>query len=415
MSFSTSDIADDADSTGDAARRLGHVELDAGRARLERRRPDRRHRHRPQLGHGALARDREPERDQPCGHQRAQRQLPGRQRRTRPVWPPRPSWCPQLTIVKSSPITATVPGARVTFTLTITNSGQTAYTGIEVRDNLAGALDDATYESAVIVSGGGTLTYTAPELVWTGDLAVGAVVTITYALIVNSPDNGDKNLVDVVTSTAPGSSCVAGPPAPGCRLSIIVLTPGLTIVKTANAAVTTMGGDRPVHRSRSRTRARRRTRRRSSPTHSPGCSTTPPTTRATADRGSVTLESGTRCAGPGDLATGETATVTYSVTVDLTDGDKVLANQVTSAAAGNNCPTGTTDPQCQASVRGGDAHHRTARSSRTGPFPTGVVRLLNDASPTRARSPTPAWWSSRTSPAFSTTRPPSGVVRRVRR
>ena len=54
----------------------------------------------------------------------------------------------------------------------------------------------------------------------------------------------------------------------------------------------------------------------------------------------------------GNLAPGDTATITYSVTVNNPDtGDHVLANTVTSATAGSNCPSGGTDPRCTATVR----------------------------------------------------------------
>ena len=46
-----------------------------------------------------------------------------------------------------------------------------------------------------------------------------------------------------------------------------------------------------------------------------------------------------------------TATITYSVTVNNPDtGDKRLINTVTSAATGSNCPAGSTDPACTATV-----------------------------------------------------------------
>ena len=47
----------------------------------------------------------------------------------------------------------------------------------------------------------------------------------------------------------------------------------------------------------------------------------------------------------GDLATGQTATITFTVTVNNPDlGDKRLVNTAVSATAGSNCPTGSTDP-----------------------------------------------------------------------
>ena len=49
----------------------------------------------------------------------------------------------------------------------------------------------------------------------------------------------------------------------------------------------------------------------------------------------------------GDLATGQTATITFTVTVNNpVTGDKHLVNTVTSDTAGSTCPTGGTDPAC---------------------------------------------------------------------
>ena len=57
----------------------------------------------------------------------------------------------------------------------------------------------------------------------------------------------------------------------------------------------------------------------------------------------------------GNLAVGATATITFSVTVNNPDtGNKILASTITSATAGSNCPAGSTDPACTATVpRGG--------------------------------------------------------------
>jgi uncharacterized repeat protein (TIGR01451 family) len=53
----------------------------------------------------------------------------------------------------------------------------------------------------------------------------------------------------------------------------------------------------------------------------------------------------------GDLSAGATVTVTYSVSVnDPATGDLILASTVSSAAPGNNCPPGSSDPQCSSSI-----------------------------------------------------------------
>ena len=83
-----------------------------------------------------------------------------------------PVLTPALTITAAAtPATAT-PGGTVTYTLTITDTGQTPYTAATVTDPLTGVLDDAAYngDAAATV---GAVTYASPVLTWTGDLTPG--------------------------------------------------------------------------------------------------------------------------------------------------------------------------------------------------------------------------------------------------
>ena len=53
----------------------------------------------------------------------------------------------------------------------------------------------------------------------------------------------------------------------------------------------------------------------------------------------------------GSLSPGDSATITYSVTVNNPDtGGKVLINTVASSAVGSTCPPGTTSSPCQVTV-----------------------------------------------------------------
>ena len=53
----------------------------------------------------------------------------------------------------------------------------------------------------------------------------------------------------------------------------------------------------------------------------------------------------------GNLAAGASATITFSVTVNNPDtGNKSLASTITSATAGSNCASGSTDPRCASTV-----------------------------------------------------------------
>ena len=118
--------------------------------------------------------------------------------------------------MKSCTVTVNVTSSTAgTYTITVTNTGNVAYSAaapVTVTDDLTKVLDDAVFNptSATALNGttsAGTLTYAKPTLTWTGPLAVGAVVTISYTVTVNSPDNGDLQLVNgIVTST--GGNCL---------------------------------------------------------------------------------------------------------------------------------------------------------------------------------------------------------------
>ncbi len=92
-----------------------------------------------------------------------------------------------------------MPGQVISYTLTITNTGQTTYTGAVVTDSFAAMFDDAAYNGDAATTGTGALTYTSPALTWTGDLPAGAAAVITYTVTVNNPDTGDKLVITTVS------------------------------------------------------------------------------------------------------------------------------------------------------------------------------------------------------------------------
>ena len=145
-----------------------------------------------------------------------------------------------LTITNSASVATTTPGSVVAYTITITNTGQTPYDGATVTDPLGGVLDDAAYNSDATATAG-SVTFTSPNLTWTGDLAPGAAATITFTVTVNNPDTGDKSLTSTITSAAAGNNCPAGGTDPRCTATVTVLIPALTITKTADIATTTPG------------------------------------------------------------------------------------------------------------------------------------------------------------------------------
>ena len=180
---------------------------------------------------------------------------------------------PGLTITKTASATAVVPGQPVGYTITVADTGQTPYAGATVTDSLSGVLGDAAYDGDAAASTG-AVSYASPVLTWTGNLAVGATATITYSVTVNNPDTGGKVMTNTVVSAAVGSTCPAGGGNAACTATVTVLTPVLTIVKTANVAIGDPGrhgglhhhGDRlradPLHRRHGHRPADRRAGRR---------------------------------------------------------------------------------------------------------------------------------------------------------
>ena len=242
-----------------------------------------------------------------------------------------------------------MPGQTIGYTVTITNSGQTPYSGATVTDSFAQMADDAIYNGDAVTTSG-SLSFTSPILTWTGDLAPGASAVITYTVTVNNPDTGDKLVINTVSSAAVGSTCPPGSTSTACRVTVPVLTPALTITKTASTATATPGS----------TVAYTITVTNTGQVPYTGASVTDPlggvlddaayNGNAAATTGSVSFTSAV-LTWTGNLNPGAAATITYTITVHNPDtGDHILANTVTSAASGNNCLAGSTDPRCTTTV-----------------------------------------------------------------
>ena len=108
----------------------------------------------------------------------------------------------------------TTPGETVRYTVVVTNTGQTAYTGATFTDRLAGVLDDAVYNTDAAATSG-SVSYTSPKLTWTGNLAVGASATITYSVTVRDPDTGNRSLTGTSSRPPRAAPARSGTPAPG--------------------------------------------------------------------------------------------------------------------------------------------------------------------------------------------------------
>ena len=143
-----------------------------------------------------------------------------------------------LTIVAAASAAAVAPGAVVGYTITVTNSGQVAYTGAAFTDPLSGVLGNAAYNGNAAATAG-TVSYASPNLTWTGNLAAGATATITFSVTVSNPDTGSMILASTITSATSGTNCFAGSTDARCTATVDVQ--GLSITSTANTASTTPG------------------------------------------------------------------------------------------------------------------------------------------------------------------------------
>ncbi|MCW2865487.1 MAG: hypothetical protein JWP48_7195 [Actinoallomurus sp.] len=279
---------------------------------------------------------------------------------------------PALTITKTASAPATVPGGTVGYTITLHNTGQTPYTGVSVTDPLTGVIDEAVYNNDAAASAG-VVSYTAPTLTWTGDVAVGATVTITYSVTVSNPDNGGKLLANTVSSSAVGSTCAPSASTAACTANVAVLTPALTLTKTADTATTTPGAI--VHYTVTATNTGQTPYGAASFTDA----LTGVLDDAAYNNDASATSGGVGYTAPnltwtGALNPGASATITYSVTVDRPDGgDKTLTNKLASSSAGSNCPTGGADPRCTTTVRT-SVLTITSATDVTTTVPTGVVR-----------------------------------------
>ena len=111
-----------------------------------------------------------------------------------------------LTFTKTADVSTTVSGGVVAYTVTAVNASTSAVV-TNVTDPLAGIIDDADYNNDAAVVGGGTVSYAAPNLVWTGTVPAGGTITIRYTVTTHlSFAGGNQLLVGTLISTAPPES-----------------------------------------------------------------------------------------------------------------------------------------------------------------------------------------------------------------
>lgn len=146
---------------------------------------------------------------------------------------------PGFTFSKSvDPVSGTAvdPGQVLTYTLTGTNTGETALNPVDIVDDLSGVLEYGAYNGDAIAFINGDAaaapTVAGDELSWTGSLAVGQAVTITYSVTVG-PDAVGEVLENsaAATATPPGGQEITPPPG---TTTNPVNVPGFSVSKSAN-------------------------------------------------------------------------------------------------------------------------------------------------------------------------------------
>lgn len=135
-------------------------------------------------------------------------------------------------IEKSADKTEFRPGDVVTYTITLTNTGEVAYddqSPVTWDDPLTDVLDDAAYNNDV---SGGVVWNDVDTLSWTGPLAVAQSIEFTYSVTVRNPNTGDRSMYNRVTSPTEGSNCSSTSSDPVCDVELG--GPSVTVSKTSS-------------------------------------------------------------------------------------------------------------------------------------------------------------------------------------
>jgi fimbrial isopeptide formation D2 family protein/uncharacterized repeat protein (TIGR01451 family) len=239
-----------------------------------------------------------------------------------------------LDVTKISDATAdSKPGDLVHYTVTLTNSGSGDYTAAEpaaVVDDLSAVLDDAAFADDATADRGSAPTYAAPRLTWSGPLPAGQSVTLTYSVRLRG--GGDGRVRNVAFAPpgadlgAPTPDCSGPGAAVPCAPSELLL-PKLTLTKTADRTDLPEAGQPVTYQVTVRNVG-------------PGDATIGHPASFTDDLSKVLDDGtlgpvsasvgtadvqGTTLSWSGPLASGESATITYTLTYQGS-GDRALRN-----------------------------------------------------------------------------------------
>lgn len=141
---------------------------------------------------------------------------------------------PQLHVVKTASTDSASPGQQVIYTIELENTGAGDFTEADpasFTDDLTEVLDDAVYNDDADQGA----TYSAPTLSWSGPLASGDTIVITYSVTLGADGDGylDNTVVTPPTVT---SNCTADSTDPDCFHRTIVRSYAVAKVSDAGAS-----------------------------------------------------------------------------------------------------------------------------------------------------------------------------------
>ncbi|GAA3409812.1 DUF7927 domain-containing protein [Streptosporangium vulgare] len=242
---------------------------------------------------------------------------------------------PKVEITKTASPVLAKPGQKITYTVKLRNTGDTGRSDFTFTDDLSGLLDDARFDHDQSATSG-TVSFAAPEVTWTGDVAAGQTVTVTYGVTVDDPPAGDLRLSGELVGPE-GSNCAAGSLDPACGNLGAPGLPLLYVLMTADRE--TAGPGQVVTYTITASNVGNATY--------PGATLTGELSRVIDDavyNGDARVTSGTvsysapKLAWSGDIPMAEIVTITYSVTVGPPGaGDGMLDSAVQAPGGGTNC------------------------------------------------------------------------------
>lgn len=283
---------------------------------------------------------------------------------------------PSYTVQKTADVTTVHPGGTVNYTVTVTNTGEWAYDAdapdpfkqAKFTDDLSGVTDDATYVDGSATEGA---TVSGNTLSWAGDLAVGQTKTITYAVTVNNPDTGDKQLENTVTTpTDIGGGCATDG---GCATTTPVQS--YTVAKTADADGIPHAGSTVTYTVTVKNTGTAAYTADAPASFTDDLSKVLDDAKYNGDASNGATVKGNTLSWSGPLAVGQTQTITYSVTVDTPyAGDGSLENSVTAPPGnGGSCDT---DGGCSTTnLIGAFTVKKTVDKTTVGPGSTVVYKV----------------------------------------